>query len=267
MPYPGQRRESGVGKGRAGAWPPGVPGLSPPGTSLRNAVFGSHALRVGRAQTLPFTGGDLASAAVHSAFPGPCAHRALPPELPGPVPPPRGAFPDPAQSTDLSPHPRPPLTVADLVAGRLASPPPRPPFARMQLLQPLQQREGDHGGDLQERPGGGRLLRVLGLPALQVWCGAHGPGRASAGASDAGQGGRRWPHPGPLAARTLFHPHPCTRPCGSLRVFFEAASYSPLQSQLGASLGAWPRGLAGVLPLGLGFVRLPRASLSVPLSR
>ena len=41
---------------------------------------------------------------------------------------------------------------------------------RMQFLQRRQQREGDHGRDLQKWPSRGGLLCVLGLPAIQVWC-------------------------------------------------------------------------------------------------
>ena len=41
---------------------------------------------------------------------------------------------------------------------------------RMQFLQRRQQREGDHGRDLQKWPSRGGLLCVLGLPVIQVWC-------------------------------------------------------------------------------------------------
>lgn len=57
----------------------------------------------------------------------------------------------------------------------------------MQFVQRVQQREGDHGGDLQERPGGGGLHRVFRLPAIQVWC-VVAP-RGSGGWGGAGSGG------------------------------------------------------------------------------
>lgn len=65
---------------------------------------------------------------------------------------------------------------------------------RMQFLQRLQQREGDHGRDLQEWPSRGGLLCVLRLPAIQVWCVSPpapltAPGEAGVGSWLAGRPG------------------------------------------------------------------------------
>lgn len=67
-------------------------------------------------------------------------------------------------------------------------------LCRMQFLQRLQQREGDHGRDLQKWPSRGGLLCVLGLPAIQVWCVSPptpltAPGEAGMGSWLAGRPG------------------------------------------------------------------------------